>query len=115
MKKYKYNYKRKTLSIALCEIEGKIFYDVLFFVNNSDIDTFQIYNRLRFARKLIIGFPICYGFTNTTCEDAVRSRMETLLRKNPKFSIIDIERITGHSRSSIVRHYMSLKREINGY
>lgn len=113
MTKYKYHYKRKHLSVPLFEEDGIILYDCLFIYNNLDVDSLQIYNRLRFYRKCIIGFPICYSFTDTKCEEAVRSRMMELMQKNPHFSLSELIKTTGHSRHAIIRHYMTLKRKLN--
>ena len=112
-KQYKYRFKCKTLSIPLFEECGKIFYDCICIFENLDVKSTQIYNRIRFDRKYVISFPICYYFANTRCEDAVRFRMTELMQKNPQFSLTQLEKITGHSRSTIVRHYMTLKREIS--
>lgn len=111
MIKYKYGYKYKTFAIPLFEEDGIILYDCLSICNNKDVKLL-IYNRMRFYRKYVIGFPICYSFTDTNCEEAVRSRMKEVMQKNPCVSSSEIIKITGHSSSSIVRHYMTLKREI---
>jgi hypothetical protein len=113
MTKYKYNRKHGSLSIPLFDEDGIVLYDCLFICNNLDVGSLQIYNRLRFSRKCIIGFPICYSFTDTKCEDAVRSRMVELIKKDQHLSSSELVKITGHSKSTIVRHYMTLKRKIN--
>lgn len=113
MAEYKYNYKTKCLSIPLFDEDGLILYDCLFIYNNLDVGSLQIYDRLRFYRKCVIGFPICYSFTDTKCEEAVRSRMIELIQKNPHFSSSELVKITGHSKPTIIRHYMTLKRKIN--
>jgi len=112
MTKYIYNRKYKHLSIPLFEEDDTVLYDCLFIYNNLDVDSLQIYNRLRFDRRCIIGFPICFSFTDTKCEEAVRSRMMELMQKNPHFSSSELAKITGHSKSTIIRHYMTLKRKI---
>lgn len=113
MTEYKYHYKRKFLSIQLPDEDGTVFYDCIFIYNNVDIGSLQIYHRLRFGRKYVVGFPICYSFTDTNCEKAVRNRMIELMQKNPNLSSSELVKITGHSKSTITRHYMVLKRKIN--
>lgn len=112
MAKYKYDYRYKTLSIPLFEEDKTIIYDCLCIYNNTDVNSLQIYNRIRFDRKYVMGFPICYSFTDTKCEEAVRSRMKEIMQKNPHVSSSELIKITGHSRPTIIRHYMTLKREI---
>lgn len=113
MTKRKYNYKRRSLSIPLFDEDGKLLYDCLFIYNNLDIDSLLIYNRLRFNSKCIVGFPICFSFTDTKCADAVRSRMIELMLKNPNISSSELVKITGHSKPTIIRHYMTLKRKMH--
>jgi hypothetical protein len=113
MKKYKYSYKYRTLSIPLFDNGGTILYDCISVCNNLDVGTLQIYNRLRFSRRYIIGFPICYSFTDTKCEEAVRSRIIELMQKNPNISSSELINMTGHSKPTISRHYMILKRKIS--
>ena len=113
MKRYKYNYRRRSLSIPLFDENGTIIYDCIFIFNNLDVDSLQIYNRLRFNRKCIVGFPICFSFTDTNCEEAVRSRMIELMQKNPNISSSELVKITGHSKPTIIRHYMTLKRKMH--
>ena len=110
MKEYKYNYKRGSLCIPLFDEDGIVLYDCLFTYNNLDVDSLQIYNRLRFNRKCVAGFPICYSFTDTKCEESVRSRMIELIQKNPNISSSELVNITGHSKPTIIRHYMTLKK-----
>lgn len=112
MKEYRYNYKHRSFSVPLFDEEGIVLSDCLFIYNNPDIGSLLIYDRLRFGRKCVIGFPICYSFTDTKCEEAVRCRMVELLQKNPHFSMSELVKITGHSRSTITRHYMFLKRNL---
>ncbi len=98
----------------LFEEDEIILYDCLFIYNNLDADSFYIYNRMRFGRKYITSFPICYSFTDVRCEEAVKYRMKEIMQKNPNVSSSDIIKITGHSSSTIIRYYMILKREIIG-
>jgi hypothetical protein len=72
----------------------------------------QIYDKLRFDRKCIVCFPICYSFTDAKCEEAVRSRMIDIMQKNPRISLSELAKITGHSKPSVSRHYMTLKRKL---
>lgn len=111
MKKYKYNCKYRTLSIALFDDDG-ILYDCIFVCNNLDVGSLQIYDKLRFSRRIVVCFPICYSFTDAKCEEAVRSRMMGLMQINPYISLSELVKITGHSRPSVIRHYMTLKRKI---
>lgn len=113
MTEYKHRYKRKFLSISLFYEDGTLLYDCIFVYNNLDIGSLQIYNRLLFDRRYVVGFPICYSFTDTNCEKAVRSRITELLKRNPNLSSSELVKITGHSKSTIIRHYMALKRKIN--
>ena len=98
----------------LFEEDEIILYDCLFIYNNLDADSFYIYNRTRFDRKYVTSFPICYSFTDVRCEEAVKYRMKEIMQKNPNVSSSELIKITGHSRPTIIRHYMILKREIIG-
>ena len=113
MAEYKYNYKRRTLSIPLFDEDRTMLYDCLSIYNNLDVDSLQIYNRLCFSRKYVVGFPICYNFTDTNCEKAVKSRITELLQKNRNLSLSELVKTTGHSKATIARHYMTLKRKIH--
>jgi hypothetical protein len=97
------------LSIPLFDEDGSILYDCLFIYNNLDVDSLQIYNRLRYRKTCIIGFPICYSFTDTNCGEAVRSRIIELMQKNPNISSSELVKITGHSKPTIIRYYMNIK------
>jgi hypothetical protein len=110
MTTYRYNCKYRTLSIPLFDEDGKILYDCICICNNLDVGSLHIYDKLRF-RTYITSFPICYDFTDTKCEEAVRSRMIYLMQKNPYISSSEIIKITGHSNSTIIRHYMTLRRK----
>ena len=110
---YKYCYRRKFLSVPTFDEDGTILYDCILIYNNLDVGSLQIYNRLRFGRKYVVGFPICYNFTDTNCEKAVKSRITELLQKNPNLSSSELVKITGHSKATIARHYMTLKRKIH--
>jgi hypothetical protein len=112
MKEYRYNYKCRSFSVSLFDEDGTVLFDCIFIYNNLDTDSLLIYDRLRFDRKCVIGFPICYSFTDTKCEEAVRYRMVELLQKNPHLSLSELVKITGHSRSTTTRHYMFLKRNL---
>ena len=112
MTKHKYNCKYRTLPIQLFDDDGTILYDCLYIRSNLDTDSLYIHDKLRFSRKYIIGFPICYDFTDTKCEEAVRCRVIDLMQKNPNFSSSELVKITGHSKPTIIRHYMILKRKV---
>lgn len=113
MTEYKYKCNYKTFSIPIIDEDGTMLCDCLFICNNLDVGSLQIYDKLRFSRRYIVCFPICYSFTDTKCEGAVRSRMMDLMQKNPYISLSELIKITGHSKSTIIRHYMILKRKIS--
>ena len=110
--KHKYNCKYRTLPIQLFCEDGKMFYDCICIRNNMDVGSIQIYDKLRSSRDCVVCFPICYSFTGTKCEEAVRSTMIDIMQKNPCISLSELVKITGHSRPSIMKHYMTLKRKI---
>jgi hypothetical protein len=107
----KYKYKRKSLFILLFDEDETLLYDCLFIYNNLDVGSLHIYNRLCFGGKCVVGFPICFSFTDTKCEEAIRSRLIELMQINPYLSSSELVKITGHSKSTITRHYMILKRK----
>jgi hypothetical protein len=113
MKKYKYSCKYRTLYIRLFVEDGKTLYDCIFVCNNIDVGSLQIYDKLYFSRRFVVCFPICYSFTDTKCEEAVRSRMMDLMQINPYISLSELIKITGHSKPSVIRHYMTLKRKLS--
>jgi hypothetical protein len=110
MTKYKYNYKYRTLCIPLFDDDGKILYDCLYVYNNLDVGSLQIYDKLRHHGNYITSFHIGYNFADTRCEKTVRNRMIELMQKNPNISLSEIVKIIGHSKPTIDRHYMILKR-----
>jgi hypothetical protein len=112
MKKKKYRYKIKSLLTPLFREEGITIYDNLYVDINLDANTFHIYCKLRYYGGDFMCFPICFDFTDTKCEEAVKSRMMNIMQNKPYISANELSKITGHSTSTINKYYMILKRKL---
>lgn len=106
-------YRYKCISVKLFKEENRTITDGMLIYYNLKANKLHIYSKLNISGRQIVSFPICYDFTDTKCENALKESIREVMRQDPFSSTRKIRQKTGHDLSTICRYYMALKRELS--
>lgn len=109
------SYKRryKFISIALYKEEGYLLSDVTYVQCNMNTGNINIYDAIKFKKKLFEFVPIFKRFSGPRINKfsaIAKNKMKELIEKNPSISSSEIIRATGYDWPIINRYYMTLKK-----